>query len=109
MRLGGWASLAIILAVLLGACGESSSSGQSTERITYAKYQQIQTGMSYQQVCNILGSSGRELARNKLEGVEGYTEDITTIAYGWQNPDGSNMNAIFQNGKLVSKAQAGLK
>ena len=29
--------------------------------------------------------------------------------YMWQNSDGSNMNAMFQNDKLVNKAQFGLK
>jgi hypothetical protein len=29
--------------------------------------------------------------------------------YSWQNDSGSNMNAMFQNGKLVNKAQLGLR
>jgi hypothetical protein len=34
---------------------------------------------------------------------------IKTVMYSWQNPDGSNMNAMFQDDKLVSKAQFMLK
>jgi hypothetical protein len=29
--------------------------------------------------------------------------------YAWQNADGSNMNAMFQNDRLISKAQFGLR
>jgi len=29
--------------------------------------------------------------------------------YQWVNPGGSNMNAMFQNNKLIEKAQFGLQ
>jgi hypothetical protein len=31
-----------------------------------------------------------------------------SVMYIWKNSDGSNMNALFQNGKLLNKAQFGL-
>lgn len=34
---------------------------------------------------------------------------IETVMYQWVNRNGSNMNAMFQNNKLVQKAQFGLK
>lgn len=50
----------------------------------------------------MIGSSGKDQARNSIAG-------ITTVMYMWQNGNGSNMNATFQNNSLVSVAQAGLQ
>lgn len=49
------------------------------------------------------GEPGQELSSNEMAG-------ISTIMYQWDG-DGfaSNMNAMFQNNKMISKAQFGLK
>ena len=70
--------------------------------LTAAAYNRIQTGMTYRDVTQIIGRSGQESSRVDLGG-------ITTVMYMWQNTDGSNMNATFQDGKLVLKAQFGLR
>jgi hypothetical protein len=70
--------------------------------VTRADYESIQTGMGYQQVRSIIGTEGVELSRSDLAGY-------TTVMYSWKNPNGSNMNAMFQNGRLVTKAQFGLR
>jgi hypothetical protein len=49
-----------------------------------------------------IGEAGTEISRSELAG-------ISTVMYSWQNPGGANMNAMFQNGSLVTKAQFGLK
>jgi hypothetical protein len=77
--------------------------------ITMSKYHQIQNGMSYQQVVQIIGNPGQEISRNHIAGVPGVMESVDTVMYQWANPRGSNMNAMFQNDKLVQKAQFGLK
>ena len=64
-------------------------------------YLAISIGMSYSEVCAILGGPGEEASRNEIAGY-------TTVAYVWKKWTGANMNAIFQNGKLMSKSQAGL-
>lgn len=69
--------------------------------VTKGKYNQIAEGMSYVRVQLILGASGEEMSRATIS-------DTTTIMYLWKNPDGSNMNAMFQNGQLIAKAQFGL-
>jgi hypothetical protein len=74
----------------------------SNSNVTMAKFNQIQAGMSYQQVVNIIGKEGEEMSRVELAGY-------ITVMYMWQNTDGSNMNAMFQNGGLISKTQFGLK
>ena len=69
--------------------------------VTKAEYDQIATGMTYEQVKQIIGAPGEENAHDETAG-------FVTVSYQWMNSNGSNMNAMFQNGKLVSKAQAGL-
>lgn len=68
--------------------------------ITHQQYDRIQDGMTYEQVCAIVGRSGEELVNTHIAGY-------TTVMYSWQNSDGSysSMNAMFQNGRLISKGQ----
>jgi rubrerythrin len=69
--------------------------------VTLFDYDNIQKEMLYSEVCSIIGASGVELSRSDVSG-------FTTVMYAWKNSNGSNMNAMFQNGKLISKAQFGL-
>jgi hypothetical protein len=69
--------------------------------VTMADYRVIKKGMSYKTVRGIIGADGVEISRSELAGT-------TTIMYSWKNPNGSNMNAMFQDGALVTKAQFGL-
>lgn len=69
--------------------------------VTKAEFDQIADGMTYEQVCQIIGVKGDEISRSNIA-------EITTVMYQWVNPSGSNMNAMFQNGRLISKAQFGL-
>ncbi|MCY4429018.1 MAG: hypothetical protein OXC11_01315 [Rhodospirillales bacterium] len=71
--------------------------------ITMSEFRRVQTGMSYSAVVDVLGELGEEMSRTSVPGLP------TTIMYGWQNPDGSNMNAMFQGGSLIQKAQFGLR
>jgi hypothetical protein len=71
------------------------------ERVTMQKYSRIQERMTYEQVQSIIGHPGEELSRTNIAGYR-------TVMYSWTNSNGSNMNAMFQNGRLVSKAQFGL-
>jgi hypothetical protein len=67
-------------------------------------YLSLREGMTYAQAVSALGSSGQEISRSNLAG-------FTTVMYQWTVDDGSgaNMNAMFQNDRLVTKAQFGLK
>lgn len=69
--------------------------------VTKYEYDQLTEGMSYAQVRTIIGAPGEEQSRSDLAG-------ITTVMYAWMNSNGSNMNAIFQNDRLTTKAQFGL-
>lgn len=71
-------------------------------RITKQAFGLLQTGFSYKSVCDVLGSAGTEMSRSELAGT-------VTVMYSWTNADGSNMNAMFQNDRMISKAQFGLR
>ena len=74
----------------------------SIKIVTKAAYDRIETGMSYREVVALIGWEGEELSRSELAGY-------ITVMYAWKNPTGSNMNVMFQNDKVVSKAQFGLR
>ena len=82
--------------------------GASESVVTRSEYGQIQNGMTYQQVVEIIGVPGEEVSSNEMLGVPGVMDPIETVMYMWSNPDGSNMNAMFQNDALMQKAQFGL-
>lgn len=69
--------------------------------VSMAAYERIQKGMSYEQVRAIIGEPGVETSRSDVGGY-------STVMYSWKKWGGS-MNAMFQNGGLVSKAQFGLR
>lgn len=72
-------------------------------KVTMANYNRLRTGMTYEQVVAILGKEGTELSSNDIAGYQ-------TVMYQWEGESfASNMNAMFQNGKLMQKAQFGLK
>jgi zinc ribbon protein len=74
---------------------------QEAPVVTRGEYESLREGMSYSEAVSIIGASGEELSRSDLAG-------ISTVMYSWTNANGSNMNAMFQDGKLVTKAQFGL-
>ena len=72
------------------------------DRITKAKFLGLETGMSYAQAALVIGKEGELLSENDIAGFH-------TAMYSWANWDGSNMNIMFQNDRLIQKAQFGLK
>jgi hypothetical protein len=91
--------------------GQSSSSPsapaeapQASSGVTMENFGRLATGMTYEQVVGILGKEGTEMSSNDIGGNK-------TIMYMWKADGfgGANMNAMFQNGGLVSKSQFGLK
>ncbi|NLK37819.1 MAG: DUF3862 domain-containing protein [Epulopiscium sp.] len=81
-----------------------SGVSNESEYITMDEYNKIQSGMTYEQVCEIVGSAGEISAESN---VGGYSTKIITW-YG-NGAAGSNANVTFMNNEVQSKAQAGLK
>ncbi len=80
---------------------------EAFDRIGLSQYRRLTGGMRYTEVCAIFGRMGTEVAHNSVAGIRDITVDTTS--YYWTNSDGSNVVAVFQNSKLISKAQAGLR
>jgi Domain of Unknown Function with PDB structure (DUF3862) len=73
--------------------------------VTMANYKKLENGMSYREVVAILGKEGEEMSSNEVAGIK-------SAMYKWDGDGGgfgANMNAMFQNGKMMSKAQLNLK
>ena len=70
--------------------------------ISLAQFGLLQTGITYRQAVVILGKEGAEISSNDIAGTR-------TVMYQWPAGGMANMNAMFQNDKLISKAQFGLK
>ena len=89
---------------LTGTESTTSSNGgdsHSMKRITAEEYARLYDGMSYSEAVSVIGEPGEETSRTDMAGY-------VTVAYSWKNYDGSNAIVMFQNNKLVSKAQYGL-
>ena len=91
----------LFASVVLTSCSDEDS-------ITKEEYNKITTGMTYEECVSIIGFEGEEISNTYDAGIPGVMDATTIKMYMWQNLDGSNMNAMFTNGKLDTKAQAGL-
>ena len=81
------------------------TSQSATNKINIEKFNTIQTGMTYQEVVNIIGEEGTMMSESNI----GNDETYRTILYYWYGDNGiSNANIMFQNNKVISKAQIGL-
>ena len=104
----------IVLGVIVGASGNSNkpdnsvSAGittvQKQEKLNLEKFNKIETGMTYDQVVEIIGEEGTVLSESEIA-------NIKTAIYSWygEGSIGANANVTFQNGKVTAKAQFGLK
>jgi hypothetical protein len=74
---------------------------QAAPVVTKAEFDTLSEGMTYEEAIRIIGAAGELQSSSDLAGHK-------TVMYSWMNANGSNMNAMFQNGKLITKAQFGL-
>lgn len=101
----------IIGGVIVGTLGQNSAiqknvSGvsDSSEYITMDEYDQIETGMSYDEVQEIVGSAGEVSSQVETGGIK-----IVIITWYGNGVAGSNANVTFTNNEVTAKAQVGLK
>lgn len=82
----------------------SATTASNPPTISLSEYYNIETGMSYDEVVEIVGSYGVELSRVEVSGYQ-------TVMVGWDGEGGigANANVTFQNGKVIAKAQLGLQ
>ena len=70
-------------------------------QITMNKYNQVQNGISYYELKEILGE-GQILSQDK-------NNDVESIIYEYINQNESNANFTFSDGKLTGKSQFNLE
>jgi|SRR6516165_2038178 hypothetical protein len=76
---------------------------QSLCAVKLAQYQQLEIGMPYLAARQILACDGTEMFRSDTAGY-------AFVMYAWRgSAAGADMNATFRNGRLINKAQFGLK
>ena len=79
--------------------GLTDSDGKAS--ISQAKFNEVKTGMTYDDVKKILGD-GELTSESKIL-------DRTSASYVWKGPKYSNIRATFSKGELTNKYQSGLK
>lgn len=82
----------------------SDYSDYDDSNITLAEFNEVETGMSYEEVSDIIGSSGTMVSEAEYAG---YHNSI--VAWNGHGITGANANISFQNGRVVAKAQFGLQ
>lgn len=74
--------------------------------ISKAEYDQLENGMSYKKVVALVGGEGEQLSETGSPGEEFYT---AMYSYDGEGGLGANVSLIFQDDKLMTKSQFGLK
>lgn len=76
---------------------------QNQEKMTLEKFNKIETGMTYQEVVDIIGEEGT------LSTESSYGNQTMQIYYWYASNGISNATVSFQNGKVTAKSQIGLE
>ena len=108
----GLTTVLIILVILLGVGVATSindttnpTSSQTSEntKATLEKFNQIQTGVTYQEVVELMGEEGT------LSTESSYGDQTMQIYYWYAKNGISNATVSFQNEKVTAKSQIGLE
>ena len=97
--------MVIILALVLAAY--ASARGQEAQCVvTKTEFEALHIGMTYAEVVKLLGCDGEEITRSE-------SRYASTVIYAWSGSKAVSLDATmaltFQNDKLVSKLQSGLR
>ncbi len=85
--------------------GSAETRGPSTDpRMSKAEFEALKPGMTYAEATEIIGGPGDLASESEVAGIH-------TVMYQYEGfgDVGANANVMFQDGKLVQKAQFGLK
>lgn len=80
----------------------STSAQATTADLSMAKYEQLQTGLSYAEVVKIIGSEGSQTSSSS-------SGSYKTTTYKWEGDKNARIYVIFKDDKIQSKSQSNLK
>ncbi len=95
--------LLVLCTLLLTACGSDENV------LTMEKFEQIENGMTYEEVVEIIGIEGTLTAELGEKGTDLYTVSYMYSEKQTKGSLGANASFMFQGGKLNTKVQLGLK
>ena len=84
----------------LNQSGLTGTSGDAD--VTKAKFDEVKTGMSYNEVKDIIGSEGEKTSMSKIS-------ETTLASYVWKGDKYASLRTSFKDDKLTSKSQSNLK
>lgn len=86
--------------------GSADNKQETKGKVNYENFEKIENGMTYEQVVKIFGEEGEILSEADM----GIGDEYATAIYCWYDWTGvANCNVTFQGGKVIAKAQIGLK
>lgn len=102
-RNGKWVILVVGICLIIIITVLCCMLPTGSQWLTYENYLKIKTGMTYNQVVDVLDNHQGELYINS--NYEGYTMSV----YTWQNSSGLKCIIVtFDNGEVSAKSQYGL-
>lgn len=96
--------IAMVINMNSGIQKSASGVSNESEYMTMEEYNKIDTGMKYEEVVEIVGSSGESMSKSETNGIV-----IEMFTWYGNGIAGSNANVTFKNGEVMAKAQVGLK
>ena len=98
----------LIICTLIYSCTYDNQGLNTQDFYTSNMYKNIETGMTYQRVSQIMGDNGRLDFEATNPGIDGFTKETVDKVYTWTNPNGSSITITFEDGKVFQKMQSGL-
>ncbi len=117
-----WGIVVVVLIAIISLGGDNSTNAPTNSNapqqnakqeapkneptMTKAEFDQLQSGMSYEEATEIIGGPGEVMSESGIPG-----DALHTIMYQYDGEGdiGANANLMFQGNKLNNKAQMGLK
>lgn len=78
--------------------------GGMSPKMTLDEFNRIEMGMTHEQVKDIVGGAGKITAKSEVAGIT-----TAVVEFKGSGSVGANANVTFQDGRVVAKAQYGLK
>lgn len=92
-------AIVLLSIVLMTGCSGGGNKGLATMQ----HFEEIQIGMTYEEVCEIIGSEGELVA-------EAGSDDLILQSYSWEgSKSGSSISISILNGIVDAKGQVGLE